>query len=210
MKEIDQLSDLIAEMTVKHGVQRVITQEVLEERCRHYLQVAKQELEACGPEESTDSSKFMTTATVFGSRGEEAPNVRIPFKGSMGKYHVVHALSETCKTMLAQAVILRMVGTGANSDQLAKAMHLNPPETLQQFDYFHERCMKWMEKNLGSRRYADLPAELRRDIIMVCGMGPKLKDAGIVCMYRWENGKLIFGEEEQQQMKMEMIPRWWQ
>jgi len=211
-EDLKVLQQIIAEAVVKGGVERIITQDILKERCSHYMQIAKQELEACGPEESSDESKFCTTLTVFGARGEEAPTVRIGFKGTAEKHAHMYAVSEMCRTILAQAIIIRMVGTTVDTDEIAKVMELNPPRTSQQADYFHEKMRKWMKRTYNTDRFAGLPLELRNDFIIVSGMGPKVEDCGVICMYRWENGKLIFEPERMEAMEMrnEMVPRWWQ
>jgi hypothetical protein len=211
-EDLDVISELIAANTILHGVDRVITQEVLKERCRHYTEVAKRELQECGPSSDNDSSGFTPTATVFGANGLEAPNVRVGFEDGQ-KRRMMRALSETCKTMLAQAVILRIVATTANTLTLAKAMELNMPDPYdrQKMKYFEERMWKWIEKNYGRQRLSALPPEYRTDVIMVGGMGPKLRDTGTMTEYRWENDKLICGETlEDGEVRMEMIPRWWQ
>jgi hypothetical protein len=211
-EDLDALSQLVAEHTIEHGVERIITQEILQERCRHYTEVAKQELEKCGPESDNDRSDFCPTATVFGASGVEASNVRVGFKDGQ-KRQMMYALSQTCKTLLAQAVVFRMVATACNLPEVAKAMGLNMPDPRdrQKMRYLEERMWKWIEKNYGRERLSALPPELRKDVIWVCGIGPKLKDAAVITEYRWENGQLVFNRSfEEGEMRMEMIPRWWQ
>jgi hypothetical protein len=63
--------------------------------------------------ESSDYSEFCPTAAVIGPRCEEG-NVRVGFKGSADKRAMMLALSETCKALLAQVVILRLAGTSVD------------------------------------------------------------------------------------------------
>lgn len=210
-QELEELQTLIAEAAIKFGVQRVITQEVLQERCQHYLQIAKQELEAIGPENDPDSSAYTPVATVFGQMGQEG-NVKIGYHRGE-KRNMMYALSDTCKTLLAQAVIVRHVATAANMHQIGKAMGLNPPDphNRQKVKYFEERMWKWIEKNYGRQRLSALPAEFRHDIIFVAGMGPKLEDCGTGCTYQWENGKFVTKDAPPgMECIQSMIPRWWQ
>jgi hypothetical protein len=211
VSDLEALQELFAEYATRPGARRIITQEVLKERCQHYMEVAKKELEACGPEESNDTSEFCPVVTVFGPRGEEG-NIPVGFKGMEEKHARMYAISETCRTTFSQAIILRVVGTTVNMDEIAKAMELNPPRTFQQLDYLHEKMRKWMKAKYNSTRFAELPPALRHDFIIVSGMGPTLEDCGVICMYRWENGKLIFEAErmEMMQMRNEMVPRWWE
>lgn len=211
-EDLEHFSDMIAALTIAHGVDRIITQDILRERCRHYTEVAKKEVEEAGPQENPDSSGFTPTATVFAANGLEAPNVRVGFKDGH-KRHMMYALSQTCKTMLAQAVILRIVATTVDTRKVAAAMgrEMPDPRNRQKWNYFEERMWKWIEQNYGKQRLSALPPELRRDCIVVGGMGPKLQDECILTEYRWENGKLVCGEVmEGGEARMEMVPRWWQ
>jgi hypothetical protein len=212
VRDFDALTDAVAQHVNENGVKRTITQEILKERCRHYTEVARQELEACGPEDNPDSSDFCPTATIFMADGWEIPTLRVGFKDGQ-KRAKMYALSQMCKTLLVQAVILRIVATNADVLKLAKAMGLEPPDprNRQKVEYFEERMWKWIEKNYGRERLSALPPELRTDCIMVGGMGPKLQDAGAVTEYRWENGKLVCEKTmEDGEMRVSMIPRWWQ
>lgn len=213
MSELDELTAAFAEYTEQYREHaRIVTQELLRERCRHYMDVAKQELENCGPEESTDRSRFEPRVAIFGPLGEEASNIPIGFKDVREKYARMHALSDTCKALLVQAVVVRMVGTAVNAGEIAKKMGLNIPTDEQKSHYFNERMLRWMEKEYGTRRFAGLPPELRKDSIIVSGIGPKLGDCGIAVEYHWENDKLVFGDptHESSTVHFEMIPRWWQ
>lgn len=211
-EDLEHFSDMIAALTIAHGVDRIITQDVLRERCRHYTEVAKLEVEEAGPQEDSDRSDFTPTATVFGASGVEAPNVRVGFKDGQ-KRRLMWALSQTCKTMLAQAVILRIVATVADTRKIAEKMgrEMPDPRNRQKFDYFEKRMWDWIAQNYGKERLSALPPELRGDCIVVGGMGPKLQDECIVTPYRWENGKPVFDETEfGGEARMEMVPRWWQ
>lgn len=210
--ELDELTAAFAEYAEKYREQgRVITQEVLRERCHHYLDVAKQELEGCGSEESTDFSRFEPRVAIFGPLGEEASNVGIGFKNGAEKYARMQALSNTCKALLVQAVVVRMVGTAANIEKVAKSMGVNVPDSREKSHYFRDRMRKWMEKEYHTERYAGLPPEFRTDSLMVTGIGPKLEDCGIAVPYHWENEKLVFGDitRESSTVRLHMVPRWW-
>jgi hypothetical protein len=212
LQDLDALTDAVVQHLNEHGVQRTITQEILKERCLHYAGVARQELEACGPEDTPDSSDFCPTAAVFMADGWEISSLRVGFRPGQ-KGAMMRALSQMCKTVLAQAVILRIVATTANMLQIAEAMHLNVPDPYdrQKVRYFEERMWPWIEKNFGKQRLSALPPEFRCDTIMVGGMGPKLADEGAMVPYRWEHGKLICEEPMTDgEVRMEMIPRWWQ
>jgi hypothetical protein len=210
--ELQELQQLIAELTIGHGVERIITQEILEERCLHYFEVAKKELEEIGPEPDPDHTDFQPIATVFGARGEEARRVPCGFTSGQ-KRRMMYALSKTCETILAQALILRHVGTIADMRQIAKAMHLNEPDPYnrQKMKYFEERMWKWIEQNYGRQRLAALPPEFRHDVLFVMGMGPKLKDCGCMAVYRWKDGHFIIDAPRiDGEVRMMLVPRWWE
>lgn len=213
MDELDELTAAFAEYAEKNREQgRVITQEVLRERCRHYLDVAKQELQECGPDPSTDFSRFEPRVAIFGPLGEEARNVGIGFKNGAEKYARMQALSNTCRALLVQAVVLRMVGVAVNAEKVAQRLGLNIPDNAEKARYFNDRMRKWMEKEYHTQRYAGLPPEFRTDSLMVTGIGPKLEDWGIAVKYHWDNGKLVFGDttHESSTVRLDMVPRWWQ
>lgn len=210
--ELQEIQDLVAKLTIQEGVRRVITQDVLKERCQHYMQVAKQELAKIGPEPDPDSSDFVAKATIFNAAGTEGT---IPVGWAEGhKREMMYRLSQTCETLLAQAVITRNVATLANMQQVAKAMELNLPDPRDRYryNYFEERMWKWITKNFGKPRLAALPPELRLDVILVAGMGPKLDDFGLTSQYRWESGKLVTEDlpSDGCEMQFTLIPRWWQ
>jgi hypothetical protein len=208
---LDELQQIMAERLVARGVERVITDDILKEIVDEWLEVGKKELEAIGPEDPStpDSSKFVARATILTGTGHEA-DVSVAWNEGHKK-RMMYALSETCKTTLAQGVVFRNVVTIANSSELAKRIGLNHPDPTdyQKMRYFEERMWKWIEQNYGKQRLAALPPELRADGLICCGMGPKLHDYGKMLPYQWVNGKLEFGEAQGHMMMM-LIPRWWQ
>lgn len=209
---LSEMQDVVAQMVAKHGVDRIITPEIVRERVTHYLAVGKKELEACGPDnEHPDRSDFAPMATVFTATGSEV-NLCVGWPDGRKKAYMM-ALSEMCKTLLAQGVIFRNVCVAANMEMIAKAMEITLPDPRdrQKYDYFEEKMWRWMDKNFKSRRLAALPAEMRADCLVVSAMGPRLPDCGTTAMYEWKNGKLEFTDAPPSlQMRMELIPRWWQ
>jgi hypothetical protein len=213
VKELDELQQLVAEHTIKHGVHRVITDEIFTERIQHYLGVAKKELEAIGPETIPDDSSYKPMATIFGAQGDES-EICVAF-GRNEKQRKMFALSEICRITLAQGVIFRNVMTGANMQKIMQQMGLDPDlldhRNHQKMAYYEERMWKWIEKNYGEPRLAALPPEFRWDGIVVAGFGPKLREQGLVSRYRWENGKLQLEDSPPDYgVHISLIPRWWQ
>jgi hypothetical protein len=212
LRDLDWLQQAIAENTIEHGVDRIITPEIFSERLRHYLGVAKLEVEAIGPETDADNSNYKAQATIFGARGEEA-NVCVAF-GTNTKRQKMWALSQTCRITLAQGVIFRDAMTGANMEQIAKAMGLHHPDPFdrQKVEYFEAKMWKWIKQNYGKARLAALPPEMRWDGIVVAGFGPKLPEAGLTSRYWWENGRIQFQDvpSEHYGIRVSLIPRWWQ
>jgi hypothetical protein len=208
---LDEMQQMMAESLARTGIERVITQEILVQLVDKYLDVAKKELEEIGPEEDPDRSDYVPMATVLDGRGGEL-NIRCGWPDGK-KRAMMFALSETCRTILAQGVIFRNVMTAANMEQIAKAMELNMPDprNRQKVEYFEERMWKWIASNYGKARLAALPPELRWDGIVVAGFGPKLKECGRTSIYRWRDGKVEFEDAPPgYEMHIELIPRWWQ
>lgn len=218
--DLDAFAERFALFIVEHGRRQELTREHLRQRILHYLEVGKQDLEACGPDQSPYSSGFVSTVTIFGPGGEEA-NCPVPFRDAAEKRARMRGVSETCKIVLAQAVIFRTVATMANMAQIAAAMHLNAPDPRdndrQKVDYFEQRMWNWIERNYGEPRLAALPPEFRKDSLVVSAMGPRVPDLGAGVEYEWRAGKLIFDDHggettdmEHCSMRLNLIPRWWQ
>jgi hypothetical protein len=217
--ELEEFSAWFAEAVARSGAAVPVTVEQVRERLVHYMDVAKQELAAIGPEESSQSSDFKPTATIIGPHGGDG-DICIAFQQGH-KRRMMQALSDTCHISLAQAVIVRMASTIANFAQIGEDIGLKMPEdprnNRQKLEYFNERVFKWMRQQFGSTHLGDLTKKYRHDALVVSAIGPRVPDMGLLTIYKWNDGKLEFkdargkdGEWIFDGMVNEMIPRWWQ
>jgi glucokinase len=125
----------------------------------------------------------------------------------------MNALGLTCRIIFAQAMIVACSTTMGNMAKIAEHADIPMPpfEKLdrQKLLYIEERLQKYMDKKYDGR-YANLPAELRQDAIVVACAGPKVKDLMSFTAYRWVDHVVEFEPDElQEEAEILLIPRWW-
>lgn len=194
----------------------VVTPEFVEDRVRHYMDVAKEELRAVGQEKSGQESGFMPKATVIMPDGTEA-NLGIAWNSTQQKREHMWRLSQTCKLFNVSACIIRINGTGANMAKIAKeVLHLNidfDPTDRAKRQYLDERLFAWIKKTTGGNHLGDLPPQYRFDWLIVCGLGPRIPEISVGETYEWRDGKLeftpIFKPGQGGMFIIDMFPKWW-
>lgn len=211
--DLDTLQTMIAEKLAENpGDIKVVTEQVVRDRIKYEGKRALEELRRIGPENDADETAFSAKVTIFGPRGEVG-TVPCGFN-QRTKHPMMQAVSEVCKTVFAQALILQTAGTFADVPTLGKHMNLNVPDPRdrQKMDYFEEKMWAWIKSNYGEPRIAKLPPHLRYDCIMFFAMGPKVPIIGGAIQYRWENGVLVSSDKPMDGMGVQssLIPRWWQ
>jgi hypothetical protein len=195
----------------------VITPEFIKLRVRHYLGVAKVELQAAGPDDDTDLSNFNPKGTVVMPDGTEH-DLPLGHKGYEDKRRKMYAVSQTCKVIGASALIVRFLATAPDLAKIGAEMHLSVPHPLMdhaKFEYFQERLNEFVRKKTGgSERFGKLPREYIKDFVIVSAIGPGLEDSGVLAPFDWKDGKLIVDESQVDkdggQCRFDMVPKWWE
>lgn len=188
------------------------------ERVRHYLEVAKEELEAVGPERSGDSSGYHPHATIVLPDMSEH-DIPLGWPNDSYKRMIMFALSRMAGDLNLQAIILRMVVSGLRTDKVMKESGVSFPQgsiTQQKIDYFTERLMDWVEQKAGERRIGLLSSEYREDFLLVFATGPGLPAIAESMTYEWVGDVLQLAPgptggltDPEHQMIQNVIPPWW-
>lgn len=189
------------------------------ERVRHYLEVAKEELKAIGPERSGDSSGFKPCATIVLPGNFIERDIPLGWPNDDYKRMIMLALSRMACDLRLPAIILRMVVSGLRTGKVMEECGVSFPQrpiTRQKINYFTQRLMDWVEKKTGERRIGLLSSEYREDFLLAFVAGPGLPAIAESVTYEWIGNVLHLtpgptGDltDADYQMIQNVIPPWW-
>jgi hypothetical protein len=165
------------------------------------LAIAQRRTLGCGTDD------FQMSVKVIGPLGQIVPTP-LQWHNEEEKYRAMRAVSQCCRLLAAQAVVVVMDVRSMEVDAFCRHFQIEPPtrETFDTFDRERRRVMKPFGFYMGN-----LPPHLYRDALLAFAYGPRIKLVRCVG-YRAEAGKLIFDPPIAQvkELSILMVPAWWE